>query len=193
QPVTLASLRTLLRMARRYPGRTINNVASGRALKGVRLFTRIFNNPSLSWDDMRKLRDWTDLPIILKGILHPDDAMRAVDVGVDGIIVSNHGGRQIDGSVSSFEMLPGITDRVGHQVEIIFDSGIRAGSDIFKCLALGAKAVCIGRPAAFGLALAGARGAEAVVRNLSAEFEVTMLLAGCQSIADIGRHCLKPA
>jgi lactate 2-monooxygenase len=129
----------------------------------------------------------------LKGIVHPDDAARALDHGVDGIVVSNHGGRQVDGSVATLDALPDIAERVGGRVPIVLDSGVRGGADAFTALALGATAVGIGRPYAYGLAVAGSDGVREVVRNHIAELDVTMALAGHRSIAEIGPGSLRSA
>ncbi|MGH3239449.1 MAG: lactate 2-monooxygenase [Spirillospora sp.] len=137
-----------------------------------------FGNPSLTWDDLIFLREHWDGPIALKGIQHPDDARQAVDEGMDGVIVSNHGGRQVDGAVASLDALPGVVDAVRDQATVLFDSGIRTGSDIAKALALGAKAVLVARPYAYGLALAGEAGVQHVLRCLQAELELTLALSG---------------
>jgi lactate 2-monooxygenase len=137
-----------------------------------------FGNPSLTWEDLEFLRERWDGPIALKGIQHPDDARRAVDAGMDGVIVSNHGGRQVDGAIASLDALPGIVEAVGDQGTVLFDSGIRTGADIAKPLALGARAVLIGRPYAYGLGLAGQAGVRHVVRCLMAELELTLALSG---------------
>lgn len=144
-----------------------------------------YTNPRTTWEDLKFLRAQTKLPIVLKGILHPDDARKALDAGMDGIYVSNHGGRQVDGSISSFEALPPIVEVVRGRVPIILDSGVRGGADAFKALALGAKAVCIGRPYVYGLAIAGQQGVSEVVGNFMTEFELTMALAGCKNIGEI--------
>jgi len=144
----------------------------------------------LTWDDLGFLRDRTRLPILLKGILHPEDARMAVERGMDGVIVSNHGGRQVDGAVGALDALPGVVAAVGGRVPVLFDSGIRSGADIFKALALGAAAVCLGRPYAYGLAIAGEAGARETIRNVAADFDLTMGLAGCTSAAGIGRESL---
>jgi L-lactate dehydrogenase (cytochrome) len=137
-----------------------------------------FGNPSLTWDDLVFLRDHWDGPIALKGIQHPDDARRAVDAGMDGVIVSNHGGRQVDGAIASLDALPGVVDAVRDQATVLFDSGIRTGSDVAKALALGAKAVLLARPYAYGLALGGQSGVQHVLRCIQAELELTMALSG---------------
>jgi L-lactate dehydrogenase (cytochrome) len=109
-------------------------------------WTQIFGNPRLTWDDITFLREHTNLPILLKGVLHPDDAKLAMEHGIDGIIVSNHGGRQVDGSISALEALPQIVDTVQEKMPVMMDSGIRRGSDVLKAIALGATAVLVGRP-----------------------------------------------
>ena len=162
-------------------------------LKAVMAFTGVYSRPSITWKDLEYLRSLTDLPILLKGILHPEDGVLAVQHGVDGIIVSNHGGRQVDGAIAAIDALPGVVEAVrkeGSDMPILMDSGIRTGTDIFKAIALGAEAVCIGRPYAYGLALAGQEGVEEVLSNLMAEFEFTMALSGHKNVEEIGRHCL---
>ncbi len=154
------------------------------------MFTKIYNNSTTTWDDLAFLRDQTSLPIILKGILHKDDAKLAVKYGMDGVYVSNHGGRQVDGSISSIAALPKIAKAVKGQIPILMDSGIRGGADVFKALALGADAVGLGRPHIFGLTLAGADGVTEVIRQLQADFELTMALSGCKNVSEINRKCL---
>jgi lactate 2-monooxygenase len=144
-----------------------------------------FSNPELSWDDLGFLRSATDLPILLKGILHPDDARAAGDNGVDGIVVSNHGGRQIDGAVAALDALPAIVDAVGDELAILLDSGVRSGADVAKALALGADAVLLGRPYLWGLALGGERGVLAVLRAVLAELDLTIGLSGHVRPADL--------
>ncbi|GAA1956670.1 alpha-hydroxy-acid oxidizing protein [Agromyces allii] len=159
----------------------------------VETFLDVFSDPSLTWDDLASLREWTTLPILLKGVMHPADAARALDLGVDGLVVSNHGGRQVDGAVATLDALPGVLERVGGRIPVILDSGVRGGADAFKALALGATAVGIGRPYAYGLAVAGAEGVREVVRNHIAELDLTMGLAGRTTIDAIGRDALAPA
>lgn len=125
------------------------------------LFTQIYSDPSLTWDKLKTLRRQTRLPIVLKGIQHPDDAALAVRHGFDGVIVSNHGGRQVDGAVGSADQLPLCAERVNGKIPVLFDSGVRSGADAFKALALGADAVCVGRPYAYALAAGGQAGVEA--------------------------------
>jgi isopentenyl-diphosphate delta-isomerase len=144
-------------------------------------FIGIFGNPSLTWNDLAWLRARTSMPILLKGILHPDDAREALERGVEGVVVSNHGGRQVDGAIASLDALPPIADAVGDDLTILLDSGIRTGSDAVKALALGADAVMLGRPYLWGLALEGADGAEKVLRHVLAELDLTMGLSGFTS------------
>ncbi len=161
--------------------------------KSVQAFTGVYSRPSITWEDLAFLRSVTDLPILLKGILHPEDGALAVKYGVDGIIVSNHGGRQVDGAISAIDALPKVVEAVrkaGSEMPILMDSGIRTGAHIFKALALGAKAVCVGRPHCYGLTIAGQEGVEEVMSNLMADFELTMALAGCKDLSEIGRGCL---
>src|SRR5262249_14966673 len=124
----------------------------------ARHFLQVVSNPALTWDDLAGLRRHTRLPILLKGILHADDARRAVDHGVAGVIVSNHGGRQVDGAVAALDALPAVAEAVAGRAAVLFDSGIRRGADVFKALALGAKAVLLGRPYCYGLAVGGEAG-----------------------------------
>ncbi|HXW58568.1 MAG TPA: lactate 2-monooxygenase [Solirubrobacteraceae bacterium] len=149
-----------------------------------------FTNPSVTWQDLDWLRDQTSLPIVLKGVLHPDDARRALDAGVEGVIVSNHGGRQVDGAIGALDALAPVCEAVGEQLTVLFDSGIRGGSDAFKALALGARAVCLGRPFMWGLALAGQAGVEHVLRCLLAELDLTLALSGCTDIEQVERASL---
>src|SRR5205814_1301694 len=131
------------------------------------------------WNDLEKLRATTTLPIIVKGITSASDAKKAIERGASGIIVSNHGGRQIDGEVATLDALPGVVKAVGGRVPVLLDSGVRTGADVFKALALGAKAVLLGRPCAYGLALAGSDGVSQVLSDLKGDLDITMRLAGC--------------
>ncbi|GAA2475048.1 alpha-hydroxy-acid oxidizing protein [Terrabacter carboxydivorans] len=185
---TAGAVSTLVAMSRNHPGDTRRNLTAPEPRAAVETFLDVFSRPSLTWDDLPRLRSLTSLPIVLKGILHPDDARRALDAGVDGIYVSNHGGRQVDRSVAALDALPGVVEAVrgaGSSAPVIFDSGIRCGADIFVALALGATAVGIGRPHVYGLALAGAEGVSEVLRNLRAELDLQLALTGCTSLADL--------
>jgi lactate 2-monooxygenase len=141
-------------------------------------FVSNFADPGKTWADLPWLREHWDGPIVLKGIQHPDDARRAADAGMDGVVVSNHGGRQVAGAIGALDALPGVVAAVGERLTVLFDSGIRTGDDVFKALALGARAVLLGRPYAYGLGLDGQSGVEWVIRSLLAEFELTLALAG---------------
>lgn len=188
--VNLAAILSALDMARAVPGSTLGNLTSGRAMAAVRRFIATFSRQNLTWADLPFLRGRTKLPIILKGILHPDDARMALDAGVDGIIVSNHGGRQLDGSMGTMEALPGVIAAVNGRIPVMLDSGVRSGADAFKALALGARAVGLGRPFVYGLSLAGEAGVREVIANILGEFEMIMALAGCRSIGEINRETL---
>lgn len=167
------------------------NLRSPLPRAAVETFLDVFSTPALTWDDLAKARQWTSLPIILKGIVHPDDAARALDAGVDGVWVSNHGGRQIDQSVPTLEALPAVVERIEGRVPVVFDSGIRQGSDAFIALALGATVVALGRPYAYGLGVAGEEGVREVVRNVLAELDITLGLSGHTSFAELGPGALR--
>jgi lactate 2-monooxygenase len=193
---TPAAVRTLVSLSRNHPGDTRRNLSAPEPRAAVETFLEVFSKPSLTWADLPRLRELTSLPVVLKGVLHPDDARRAVDEGVDGILVSNHGGRQVDRSVAALDALPGVVDAVrgaGSAVPVLFDSGIRSGADAFVALALGADAVGIGRPYVYGLAIAGADGVSEVLRNITAELDLTMALTGCTSLAEVTRDRLVQA
>lgn len=168
------------------------NLRSPLPRAAVETFLEVFSTPALSWGDLAKAREWTSLPILLKGIVHPDDASRALDAGVDGVWVSNHGGRQIDQSVPTLDALPAVVERVAGRVPVVFDSGVRQGSDAFIALALGADVVALGRPYAYGLGIAGEEGVREVVRNVLAELDITVGLSGHVSVAELGPDALRP-
>jgi L-lactate dehydrogenase (cytochrome) len=153
-------------------------------------FAGVFPNPGLTWDQLPWLRERWPGPIVLKGIQHVDDARLARDHGVEGIVVSNHGGRQVDGAVASLDVLPGIAEAVGDDLCVLFDSGVRSGPDVLKALALGAEAVLLGRPYLYGLALGGQPGVEHVLRCLLAELDLTLGNAGYASHRDLGPEAL---
>jgi isopentenyl diphosphate isomerase/L-lactate dehydrogenase-like FMN-dependent dehydrogenase len=159
-------------------------------LAAVREFVDVFGDPSLTWDDLRWLADRTDLPVLVKGVLHPEDAQTAVRNGADGVVVSNHGGRQVDRAIPALEALPAVADRLGDDATVLFDSGIRRGADAVVALALGADAVMLGRPYVYGLALDGADGVRSVCRNVLADFDLTMGLAGQASVEGLDRSLL---
>jgi lactate 2-monooxygenase len=153
-------------------------------------FISVFGNPSLTWDDLDRLRSQTSLPILLKGILHPDDAREARERGIDGVIVSNHCGRQIDGAIAALDALPPIAAAVGGDLKVLIDSGVRSGADTVKALALGADAVLLGRPYLWGLALEGSDGVETVLNHALAEFDLTLGLSGFTSPAELSSDVL---
>ena len=156
-------------------------------------FLGLFNHPGLTWDDLAWLREQTKLPIVLKGILHPEDALEARERGVDGLIVSNHGGRQVDGAIASLDALPAIADAVGDDLALLLDSGVRSGADAVKALALGADAVLLGRPYLWGLALGGQEGVETVLRSFLAELDLTIALSGHGSVGELDQSALRAA
>ncbi|MER6958694.1 alpha-hydroxy-acid oxidizing protein [Streptomyces sp. NPDC000618] len=155
----------------------------------ILLWTQISGNP-LTWDDLPWLRSLTRLPLIVKGISHPDDARRARDGGVDGIYCSNHGGRQANGGLPALYTLPDVVD-VAEGLPVLFDSGVRSGADVAKALALGATAVGVGRPYAYGMALGGAKGVVHVIKSILAELDLIMAVDGYRAVADLTRDSLR--
>jgi lactate 2-monooxygenase len=170
---------------------TLEKTPEEDPMAAVGQFVGVFSNPTIAWDDLAWLREQTALPIVLKGIQHVDDARRAAELGVDGIIVSNHGGRQVDGAIGALDALPGVVEAVGSRLEVLFDSGIRGGADAFKALALGARAVLVGRPFLWGLAVDGEAGVRTVLRSLLAELDLTLALTGHASLDEIGPETLE--
>lgn len=188
--ITLTSLNNLYQMSKRYPGSLLDNIKTRRAVDAVRKFIAIYSRASLSWENLAFLREHTKLPIVLKGILAPDDALKALDHGVNGIYVSNHGGRQVDGAVGAADALAAVAEAVDGKVPVLFDSGVRGGADIFKALCLGATAVGIGRPYAYALATGGAQGVAELLQNFQADLRLTMGLSGCSSLTELNRDYL---
>ena len=183
--ITPQAVRTLLEITHNFPGSTLENLRSPVPRAAVETFLEVYSRPHLSWDDVATLRSRTSLPVVLKGVLHPDDARRAVDAGVDAVLVSNHGGRQVDHAVAALDSLPGVVEAVADRLPVLLDSGVRTGADVALALALGARAVCLGRPFVWGLALAGAEGVAQVVGDVLAELDLTVGLAGASSAAEL--------
>lgn len=157
------------------------------------LWSSMQSGTDFTWEQLAVLRELWDGPIVLKGILHVDDARRAAEAGMDGIVVSNHGGRQVDGVIGALEALPPIAQAVGGLIEVYFDSGVRTGSDVIKALALGAKAVLLGRPYAYGLAQGGEDGVRHVVRSLLADLDTTLRLTGHRAPSELSPAALQRA
>jgi L-lactate dehydrogenase (cytochrome)/(S)-mandelate dehydrogenase len=151
-----------------------------------------FTTSELDWEDFAWMRAHWDKPLFIKGILDPDDAERAVSLGADGVVVSNHGGRQLDGAQATLDALPAIVDRVGGRVPVLLDGGVRRGSDVVKALCLGASAVLIGRPFVYGLAVNGSQGVQHVLEILRSEIFRTLSLMGVRSVAELDRSWLIP-
>jgi lactate 2-monooxygenase len=157
--------------------------------QAVLKFVGLFNDPTLTWDGLAWLQGQTSLPVVLKGVQHPDDVRRAADCGVQAVVCSNHGGRQVDGAVGSLDALPGLVEAAG-DLPVLFDSGVRTGADACKALALGATAVLLGRPFVHGLALAGAEGVEHVLRCFLADLDLQAGLSGHASLAELSSASL---
>ncbi len=151
-----------------------------------------FPNLGLTWDDLDWLREQTKLPLLVKGVLTADDAKLALQHGIDGVVVSNHGGRQVDGAVGALDALVEVRDALPEAV-VLMDGGIRTGADVLKAMALGADAVLLGRPYAYALAVGGQRGVEVLLENLMAEIDLTLALAGAHSVRDLDRSWLSPS
>ena len=184
---------TLLSMSREHPGGVRDNLRLPEPRAAVETFLDIYSNPALSWEHIATLRERTRLPVVLKGILHEDDARRAFDAGVDAVVISNHGGRQVDRSIAALDALVRVRDAVGPEPTVLMDSGVRSGADLFVALALGADACLLGRPHVYGLAIDGAAGVSAVIDNVLAELDLTMGLVGAATIANITRELLVEA
>jgi lactate 2-monooxygenase len=165
--------------------------SSPQAARDAILFwAGLFGNPALRWSDLARLRSWTSLPILVKGVCHIDDARAARAAGAQGVVVSNHGGRQVDRAIAALDALPGIADAVGDELTVLFDSGIRCGADVLIALALGADAVLIGRPYVYGLALGGEAGVEHVLRMLLGDLDASLALAGYRSVRELDRAAI---
>ena len=159
---------------------------AGAAMVGM------FSNLGLQWDDLKWLRERTRLPLLAKGVLRADDARRVLEAGFQGVIVSNHGGRQVDGAIAALDALVEVRDALGENALVLMDSGIRRGADVIKAMALGADAVLLGRPYVYGLAVAGQAGVERVIRNLTAEIDLTLALIGGHDVNSLDRSWISP-
>lgn len=181
------------------PGLTVRNVLPAgiadlpkEALdSGLAAYFATLIDPAVTWKDIEWLRSITRVPVLIKGIVRADDAVRAVDSGAAGIVVSNHGGRQLDTSPATIEVLPEIAEAVAGRIEVLMDGGIRRGADVLKALALGAKAVLVGRPILWGLTVDGEQGVTRVLEILRTELDLAMALAGCQTVEDITRDLVR--
>ena len=188
---TPAAVRALIGMAKAWPGSFHDNLRSPLPRAAVETFLGIYSRPSITWADLAWLRGKTRLPILLKGVLHPDDARRALDEGVGGVVVSTHGGRQVDRSIAALDALPEVVGAVAGRAPVLLDSGIRSGADAFVAVALGASAVLLGRPFAWGLALAGEDGVRQVVSDVLGEFDLTLGLTGHTSVDQLSPDILR--
>jgi isopentenyl diphosphate isomerase/L-lactate dehydrogenase-like FMN-dependent dehydrogenase len=188
---TPAAVRALVSMARAWPGSFRENLRSPLPRAAVETFLGIYSRPSITWADLAWLRSRTRLPILLKGVLHPDDARRALDEGVDGVVVSTHGGRQVDRSISALDALPDVVAAIDERAPVLLDSGIRSGADVFTAISLGASAVLLGRPFAWGLALAGEDGVRQVVSDVLGEFDLTLGLTGHTAVDQLSPEVLR--
>ncbi|MQA34041.1 alpha-hydroxy-acid oxidizing protein [Modestobacter roseus] len=182
---TVAAVRALVGIARAWPGPLVANLRSPLPRAAVETFLAIYSRPSITWADLAWLRERTRLPIVLKGVLHPDDARRAADEGVDGLVVSTHGGRQVDRSIAALDALPGVVEAVDDRMPVLFDSGVRSGADVLVAVALGARAVLLGRPWVWGLGLAGEAGVRQVVEDVLGEFDLTLGLTGHTAVGQL--------
>jgi L-lactate dehydrogenase (cytochrome) len=180
----------MLQTKRRFFGNIVGHAKGVTDPTSLGSWTAEAFDPSLDWERIKQFRNWWDGPVILKGILDAEDAKKALAVGADAIVVSNHGGRQLDGALSSIRMLPQIMDAVGDKIEVHLDSGIRSGQDVLKALALGAKGTMIGRAFVYGLGAMGEAGVTRALEVIHKELDTTMALCGERNVADLGRHNL---
>lgn len=186
---TLNSISNLIKASINLPGSFKENI-SGKALKQIRTFTQIYSRADLDWKAIDQIRSYTQIPVILKGILNPLDALLAKSKGIDAIYISNHGGRQVDGGISSLECIEPVRKTVGPEIPILFDSGIRCGADIMKALALGADSIGIGRPYVYALAVKGSHGVIELIQNMISELELTLRLAGISNLKQLSKEIL---
>jgi L-lactate dehydrogenase (cytochrome)/(S)-mandelate dehydrogenase len=170
----------------------VNGAGIAAAVEAAEIQNRQMVQATLNWNDFQWMREQWKGKLYVKGILDPEDAVRAVRLGADGVVVSNHGGRQLDFALSSLEALPGVVAAVGNRAEVLLDSGVRRGSDVLKALALGARAVMIGRPYVYGVTVAGERGARGILDIFRAEMERSLSLMGCPSVEALDRSWIMP-
>jgi L-lactate dehydrogenase (cytochrome) len=183
----------MLRTKRRTFRNVVGHAKSVGDMSSLAAWTNGQFDPALSWDDVKWIKDRWGGKLILKGILDPEDAEKAAQSGADALIVSNHGGRQLDGAKSSIAALPGIASAVGDRIEVLMDGGIRSGQDVIKALALGAKGVFIGRAFLYGLGAMGEAGVTSCLDIIRKELDITMAFCGLRDIRDVGRHILEPS
>ena len=183
-----------LRIENQYgTGTGLDRLPSGVSDSGLAAYFAQVIDPGLTWRDVEWLRGITRLPLLIKGIVRPDDARRAVEAGVAGIIVSNHGGRQLDGAPATIDVVAPICDAVAGAVEVLMDGGVRRGTDVIRAIALGARAVLVGRPVLWGLAVGGQAGVSSVLAVLRRELDLAMALCGCPLLASVGRDLIRRA
>ncbi|MBO0715591.1 MAG: alpha-hydroxy-acid oxidizing protein, partial [Acidimicrobiales bacterium] len=178
---------------RRFSGRNLVGGFGARAAVASLTAQEQLLRPQLTWDDFKWMRDQWDGPLYIKGVLDADDAEMAVDLGAQGVVVSNHGGRQLDCALAALDALPAIAARVGQRAEVLLDGGVRRGTDVIKALCLGANAVCIGRPYVYGMGARGPAGAEHIVNIFREEITTTMTLMGVRSVKELDSSWLLPA
>ena len=188
---TPSAVKALVGMAKAWPGSFRDNLRSPLPRAAVETFLGIYSRPSITWADLAWLRSKTRLPILLKGVLHPDDARHALDEGVDGVVVSTHGGRQVDRSIAALDALPDVVAAIDERAPVLLDSGIRSGADVVTAVALGASAVLLGRPFAWGLALAGEDGVRQVISDVMGEFDLTLGLTGHTAVGQLSKDVLR--
>jgi L-lactate dehydrogenase (cytochrome)/(S)-mandelate dehydrogenase len=162
-------------------------------LDSIEILHREIDRATFAWEDLEWIREQWPGAVYVKGLLDPDDAVRAVSIGCEGVVVSNHGGRQLDTVLSGADALPAIVDAVGDRLDVLVDGGIRRGTDVLKALALGARTVMVGRPVLWGMAVAGSAGAQRVIEILLDELDTAMALAGARNISELDRSFVTPA
>ncbi|NOT37948.1 MAG: lactate 2-monooxygenase [Saprospiraceae bacterium] len=188
--ITPALIVNMLGALSRFPGSLLSNLVSKDPIKAIRKFIEIYSKPDLNWNDIRWIKSKTKLPLLIKGILRSDDAKIAMQHGVDGIIVSNHGGRQVDHVISSLDALVEIKSQIPASYPLLLDSGIRTGTDAFIALCLGAKSVLVGRPYVYSLAINGHQGVTECMNNFITELHIMMMLSGVKNLNELSPELL---